>query len=535
MPTSSSLVIGVTTLVVLVVVAPTLGQECVNLDADVLILGAGMAGISAGKTLSNNGIDNFLILEGGDDIGGRVKSTEFGGVTVELGANWIQGVYNDGTPETHPLWPLKTKFNLTGHTSDYDDLALYTANGTRVSEEAVKSLVDRVYTGIDLATEEASRRDENGEDNIRICSALRFFGWNPVSSPEESFIEWYEIDYGFAESPDIVGLQNYPSYTYETYGPDDFFVSDQRGYATIIRGLANEYLTPNYKGDPRLHLNEVVKKIEWKECCVCATVENSTGSNHTHCAKTAIHTFSLGTLQAGTVEFVPQLPEEKRRAIDIFDMAYYLKIFVEFPTSFWDTSEFIGFAAHGRGYYPLIQPLDFNNGTLDPSKPPILLFTVTEGEALRVSSQPKNTTLSEIHQVLKTIYGDSVPAPIDILVPDWIQNPLFHGMYPNFPVDGTDEEFENLVEPVGTLVFSGDVSDANEAGFVHGAYTSGITGARQAMGFLTTCSRNGTTNDTKVVIPQWYVLVISLIFIFCSDEYGINKETLCSISHKLTL
>ena len=520
---SSLLVVGVTALVVLVVVAPSLAQECTNLDADVIILGAGMAGISAGKVLSDNEIDNFLILEGGDDIGGRVKSTQFGGVTVEIGANWIQGVYNDGsTPETHPLWPLKTKFNLTGFTSDYNDLALYTANGTRISAEALDALLDRVYTSIDLATEEALRRDENGEDNIRIRSALRFFGWNPVFSPEESFMEWYKIDYCFAESPDITGLQNnYPSYTYETYGPDDFFVSDQRGYATIIRGLADEYLTPNYKNDPRLHLNEVVKKIEWKECCVCATVENSTGSNYTYCAKTAIHTFSLGTLQAGTVEFVPQLPEEKRRAIDIFDMAYYLKIFVEFPTSFWDASEFIGFAANGRGYYPHIQPFDFNNGTLDPSKPPILLITVTEGEALRVTSQPKNTTLSEIHQVLKTIYGDSVPAPIDILIPDWIQNPLFRGMYPNFPVDGTDEEFENLVEPAGALVFSGDVTDANEAAFVHGAYTSGITGARQAMEFLTTCSGNGTTtNDTKVVIPQLYALVISLILIFVQMNMG---------------
>ena len=139
------------------------------------------------------------------------------------------------------------------------------------------------------------------------------------------------------------------------------------------------------------------------------------------------------------VEYVPSLPEGKRLAISVLDVGYYLKVFVHFPRSFWDDSEYIGYGSYGRGYYPLFQPLDVGNGKFFPSNPPILLMTVTGREALRVSSQPKNTTLSEIHQVLKTMYGDSVPAPIDILVPDWIQNPLFHGMYSNNPADQTQE------------------------------------------------------------------------------------------------
>jgi polyamine oxidase len=39
----------------------------------VLILGAGLSGIIAGKTLLDNGIDDFVILEGQDYIGGRIK------------------------------------------------------------------------------------------------------------------------------------------------------------------------------------------------------------------------------------------------------------------------------------------------------------------------------------------------------------------------------------------------------------------------------------------------------------------------------
>jgi len=39
----------------------------------VLILGAGLSGIIAGKTLKDNGVDDFLILEGQNYIGGRIK------------------------------------------------------------------------------------------------------------------------------------------------------------------------------------------------------------------------------------------------------------------------------------------------------------------------------------------------------------------------------------------------------------------------------------------------------------------------------
>lgn len=78
-------------------------------DADVLILGAGMAGIAAGYTLSNkqNGTRNFIILEAGDQIGGRVKSQvlQKSGARIELGANWIHGI-DPHQPEKHPLYNI---------------------------------------------------------------------------------------------------------------------------------------------------------------------------------------------------------------------------------------------------------------------------------------------------------------------------------------------------------------------------------------------------------------------------------------------
>ena len=53
----------------------------------VLILGARAAGITAAKTLYDQGITDFLVLEAQDYIGGRMKQVPFAGMKIEEGAN----------------------------------------------------------------------------------------------------------------------------------------------------------------------------------------------------------------------------------------------------------------------------------------------------------------------------------------------------------------------------------------------------------------------------------------------------------------
>jgi phytoene dehydrogenase-like protein len=76
-------------------------------DASVLILGGGVAGVIAARTLHNQGITSFKIVEARDEIGGRLKSHKFGApgreLTVELGANWVQGIQSGTGPEVRSL------------------------------------------------------------------------------------------------------------------------------------------------------------------------------------------------------------------------------------------------------------------------------------------------------------------------------------------------------------------------------------------------------------------------------------------------
>lgn len=63
-----------------------------NNKFNVIIIGAGVAGLSAGYHLFKNGLTDFVILEARKRIGGRIINIQIGNENVELGAKWIHGV-----------------------------------------------------------------------------------------------------------------------------------------------------------------------------------------------------------------------------------------------------------------------------------------------------------------------------------------------------------------------------------------------------------------------------------------------------------
>jgi polyamine oxidase len=76
----------------------------------VAILGGGISGTIAARTLAQAHISDFLIIEARNELGGRLMSTEFAGKHVELGANWILGTKNAVTRESNPIWDLALKY-----------------------------------------------------------------------------------------------------------------------------------------------------------------------------------------------------------------------------------------------------------------------------------------------------------------------------------------------------------------------------------------------------------------------------------------
>ena len=83
-----------------------------NKNAPVLILGGGVTGVIAARTLHERGFTNFRIVEAREELGGRMQTWTFGGnFTVEQGPNWVQGTQT-GDGSANPILSLTQKHNV---------------------------------------------------------------------------------------------------------------------------------------------------------------------------------------------------------------------------------------------------------------------------------------------------------------------------------------------------------------------------------------------------------------------------------------
>ena len=84
----------------------------------VLILGGGVAGVIAARTLHDSGISDFVIIEARGELGGRMMSATFANKTIEQGPNWIQGT-QDGNGTANPIFTLAKKHNIKSQFNDW--------------------------------------------------------------------------------------------------------------------------------------------------------------------------------------------------------------------------------------------------------------------------------------------------------------------------------------------------------------------------------------------------------------------------------
>ncbi|XP_048550814.1 polyamine oxidase 1-like [Triticum urartu] len=444
----------------------------------VIIVGAGMSGISAGKRLSEAGITDLVILEATDHVGGRMHKRDFGGISVEMGANWVEGV-NGG--KMNPIWPIvNSTLKLTNFRSDFDDLAsnVYREKGGVYKKAYVQKRIDLSDKVQEGGEEHSAKLHLSGQDDMSILAMQRLNDHLPngPSTAVDMILDYFKYDYEFAEPPRVTSLQNtIPLATFNDFGDDVYFVADQRGYEAVVYHLAGQYLKADKSGgiiDPRLQLNKVVREISYSGSGVRVETED----NKVYKADYVMVSTSLGVLQSDLIKFEPQLPTWKVLSIYQFDMAVYTKIFVKFPKKFWPEGkgrEFFLYASSRRGYYGVWQ--EFEAQYPDAN---VLLVTVTDEESRRIEQQSDNQTKVEIMEVLRSMFRDEdVPDATDILVPRWWSDRFYRGTFSNWPIGVNRYEYDQLRAPVGRVYFTGEHTSEHYNGYVHGAYLSGIDSA----------------------------------------------------------
>lgn len=462
------------------VTSRALAQSCnTENPVDVLILGGGMAGVAAARTLHAMGKTNYIVFEANNKLGGRIRRDDTR--NIELGANWIHGL-DLADPNRHPLWrewrvcdsngPRGSVTPMDGPL-DIDFEKIYDERGNNIiSSVSGTNLYEEKTLQFIMAEEIATKMSVSAAEDESVKTALEEGGWVP-SDRLDRFIEWNRVDYCLAAKPQNLSLiHTLPQDTFDAFtisGGESscYLVTDEKGYSFVVDCLARDF-----KDTTRLKLNAKVTKVETSDDCVCATVQG----NGKYCASYAILTFSMGVLQAairgdpGAVHFEPELSKD---AINQVTMVHFVKIFLKFNESFLKESEtedqqFFGYVSETRGHYPVFFTVKSILNTIH--------LHVTEDLALQVLSQGETTTMNEIMAILRKIYNnENIPNPVDIEISQWDIDPLFLGSYEAYGPGVPRDVFEKLHEPVNNrLYFAGSALNDSHYGFVHGAYGSGV-------------------------------------------------------------
>ena len=98
-----------------------------------------------------------------------------------------------------------------------------------------------------------------------------------------------------------------------------------------------------------IKLSHVVSEIDYSDVSG-VTIKMADGSSLT--SDFVICTIPLGVLQSGSVKFTPGLPAAKLEAMKHLKMGLLNKLFLEFPTVFWDEAvEIIRYVAETKGLW----------------------------------------------------------------------------------------------------------------------------------------------------------------------------------------
>ncbi|KAJ7135784.1 amine oxidase [Mycena epipterygia] len=439
-------------------------------------------GIIAARALYNQSVD-FVIIEAGDELGGRLKSYQFGNKTVEAGGDSIEGTQTGSGP-SNPIFELAQKHSIETQFTDFvHSITTFDSSGQVNFIDIVNSAASD-FTNLTVA---AGARVQKNQTDLNARAGYSLSGAKRADDSHRKAAEYYQFDGGYGQSPEQtswVAASWNSNATFNLFSDEELLSIDQRGFKAIVQEEAKQFVAPG-----QMFLNSIVKTISYSSRGVNATLANGTSFTGYY----AICTFSLGVLQNDDVKFQPPLPDYKLEAIQSMKMATHVKIFFHFPKKFWFDTEIALYADKERGRYPIWESLDHDKYFPGSG---IIYVTVAGDFAERVEALPDSQVQEEALAVLKSMYPKiSIPKPLDIWFRHWHSDPLYRDSYPNWPASFRSEYHDNLVANVGRLYFAGDHTDKLYYGFVHGAYYSGFDAGTA----VANCVSNGGCADMSHV------------------------------------
>ncbi|PXX61563.1 monoamine oxidase [Nocardia tenerifensis] len=437
--------------------------------ADVVVVGAGYAGLSAARALRAAGRE-VVVLEASDRVGGRALTDRVGdGWAVDLGAQWISGGHTR-------FAALAAEYGAETYAAPSDGVNLLVEGAVRRPFAGARPplpplvlvvlgqamwRIERLAARIDLARPWATP----GADRLDAMTAAT---WLRRNLPERRARHLAEVMIGEELCVDVGSVSMLALLTtIRAAGGVEAGVTAETVTRLFVDGADGPARSIAAELGDALRLNSVVGSI--RQAGDGLSVHGEFGEVR---AERVI--VALPPTLAGRIRYEPALPAARDHLTQRMPMGSVLKAFAVYERPFWRDDRRTGQALN------LHDPVPVTFDATRPGGPGCLGALVPGRAAHRLAALSAGERRAMIVGSLVRAFGPAAREPIDWREKVWADDPFTRGGYGAFFPPGVLTSIGSaLRHPIGGIHWAGSETAMEWAGYIEGAVRSGERAATE--------------------------------------------------------
>jgi len=448
-----------------------------NLNRDVVVVGAGPSGLTAARELKKAGL-TVAVLEARDRVGGRTWTDTVDGAMLEIGGQWV-------SPDQTALLELLEELNLETYPRYRDGESIYIGtDGSAIrytgdtfpvdAQTAVE--MDRLVALLDGLAAEIGPTEPWAHPKARELDTISFHHWLRQNSANEEacrniglFIAGGMLTkpaHAFSALQAILMAASAGSFTHLT---DEDFILDRR----VVGGMQQVSLLQAQELGGDVVLNSPVRTINWEPDADGghrATVESDRATVNARFVIMAVPPNLYSR-----VSFNPPLPRRQHQMHQHQSLGLVIKVHAVYSTPFWREK---GLSGTGFGADALVQEV-YDNTNHEDARGTLVGF-VSDEKADAMFELSAEDRRKAILESIAGYLGEEALTPEVYYESDWGSEEWTRGAYAaSYDLGGLHRYGKDQHAPVGPIYWSS--SDLAAEGYQHvdGAIRMGrITAAR---------------------------------------------------------
>ncbi|NUU32235.1 NAD(P)/FAD-dependent oxidoreductase [Arthrobacter sp. C9C5] len=446
-----------------------------ELDRDVVIVGAGPAGLTAARELQKAGL-SVAVLEARDRVGGRTWTDTIDGAMLEIGGQWV-------SPDQTALLELLDELGLKTYDRYREGQSvyigadgkrtLYTGDSFPVSDSTAAEM-DKLTALLDSLAAEIGATEPWAHPKARELDTISFHHWLRQNSSDEEacnniglFIAGGMLTkpaHAFSALQAVLMAASAGSFTHLT---DEDFILDKR----VVGGMQQVSLLQAAELGDDVVLSSPVRTINWEVGTAGSTAGNTAGENTAGQRVTVVS--DRATVNArfvvmavppnlySRVSYNPPLPRRQHQMHQHQSLGLVIKVHAVYSTPFWRAD---GLSGTCFGADALVQEVYDNTNHEDPRGTLVGFVSDEKADAMfELSAAERRRAILES---IAGFLGEKALEPEVYYESDWGSEEWTRGAYAaSYDLGGLHRYGRDQHAPVGPIYWAS--SDLAAEGYQH--------------------------------------------------------------------